>query len=977
MKDLSGTKQKIQKLEKTETAYKTTQEALRASEDNFRRSLDESPLGVRIVTTKGETLYANRAILDFYGYDSIEELKTTTVEKRYTKESIAEYQIRQKKRKCGVDSPSEYEISINRKNGEIRHLQVYRKEILWNGKMQYQAIYQDITERKKAEGALRKSEGKYRSLLDNASDAIFLAEIEGTILETNKKGEQLLGYSKEELSGIHISRIHPKEVFEKINNTFQKMAIEESSFINDVSVLRKDGKLVPVDITGSLVEQDGKKILLGIFRDITERKRAEDELLDSIQRNAALLNANPDMFFVFSDDGRFIDAKAEHSDRFHVPPSDFLGKRIKDILPPDLAQQTIDHIAAAKQTGRLVQYNYTLGMNGEPRDFEARLVPCENGTFMAVVRDITERKQATEALRQNEERYRMLVENASDIIFRTDNTGHFTFVNPSALSITGYKEEEVIGMHYPALIRADMRDEAVKFFGHQFVKRLHNTYSEYPTIKKDGHEVWFGQNTQLIVEDGNITGFQSVARDITDRKRVEDALRESEERYRSILEEMEEAYYEVDLKGNFTFFNESLCKTLGYSRVELMGMNNRAYTSPEHARKAFLAFNEIYQTGSPKAMIDYEIIRKDGGKRFLETSILPIKNPSGKIIRFRGVSRDITDRKQAEDDLKVSEINLRMILDSVDNAIFIYTEDGKIIDVNSKMLEMYRVSREEVCSMSIEDDFSTPDNPLNELPGIWESVMNGEKRLFEWQARRPHDGATFNAEVFLRKINLNNGEFILAAVRDITDRKKSEEKLQNTMEILRKAVGTTIQVLVSAIETRDPYTAGHQVRSANLARTIATEMGLSQEKIEGIRMAGSIHDIGKLSIPAEILSKPTKLSEIEFSLIKEHALQGYEMLKNVESPWPLAEIVYQHHERIDGSGYPRNLKGNDILIEAHILSVADVVEAMASHRPYRPSLGLYAALDEIEKNRVTFYDGAVVDACLRLFREKGYQLECT
>ena len=570
MKDLSGTKQKIQKLEKTETAYKTTQEALRASEDNFRRSLDESPLGVRIVTTKGETLYANRAILDFYGYDSIEELKTTTVEKRYTKESIAAYQIRQTKRKCGVDSPSEYEISINRKNGEIRHLQVYRKEILWNGKMQYQAIYQDITERKKAEGALRKSEGKYRSLLDNASDAIFLAEIEGTILETNKKGEQLLGYSKEELSGIHISRIHPKEVFEKINNTFQKMAIEESSFINDVSVLRKDGKLVPVDITGSLVEQDGTKILLGIFRDITdrkqaeetlldsklkfqflaesmadvvftldinlvttyvspsiermlgftpeeriaqkvdqqltpksqklvfetllaelgrdkekgvdldrsmtmeleyyhkdgsikhlvtfirgirdskgnltgfygshhditERKRAEDELLDSIQRNAALLSANPDMFFVFSDDGRFIDAKAEHSDRFHVPPSDFLGKRIKDILPPDLAQQTIDHIAAAKQTGRLVQYNYTLGMNGEPRDFEARLVPCENGTFMAVVRDITERKQAEEAHRQSEERYRMLVENASDIIFRTDNTGHFTFVNTAALRLS-------------------------------------------------------------------------------------------------------------------------------------------------------------------------------------------------------------------------------------------------------------------------------------------------------------------------------------------------------------------------------------------------------------------------------------------------------------------------------------------------------------------------------------------------------------
>jgi HD-GYP domain-containing protein (c-di-GMP phosphodiesterase class II) len=152
-------------------------------------------------------------------------------------------------------------------------------------------------------------------------------------------------------------------------------------------------------------------------------------------------------------------------------------------------------------------------------------------------------------------------------------------------------------------------------------------------------------------------------------------------------------------------------------------------------------------------------------------------------------------------------------------------------------------------------------------------------------------------------------------------------------------------------------------------------MGLSQDTIEGIRMAGSIHDIGKLSIPAEILSKPTKLTEIEFSLIKVHSQSGYEMLKDVESPWPLAQIVYQHHERMDGSGYPRNLKGDEIIMEARILAVADVVETMASHRPYRPSLGIDAALAEIEKNKGTLYDNNVTDVCLRLFREKGYQLK--
>jgi HD-GYP domain-containing protein (c-di-GMP phosphodiesterase class II) len=218
---------------------------------------------------------------------------------------------------------------------------------------------------------------------------------------------------------------------------------------------------------------------------------------------------------------------------------------------------------------------------------------------------------------------------------------------------------------------------------------------------------------------------------------------------------------------------------------------------------------------------------------------------------------------------------------------------------------------------------------------------------------------------------------IIGVTRDITERKQAEKELQQTLESLRKAVGATVQVMISAVESRDPYTSGHQLRSANLACAIATEMGLPSDKIEGLLMAGSIHDIGKLSIPAEILSKPNKLTKLEFSLIKEHSQKGYEMLKDVESPWPLAQIVYQHHERMDGSGYPRNLKGDEIIMEARIMAVADVVEAMASHRPYRPALGIKAALDEIEKNSGIFYDKAVADVCLRLFQEKGFQLEVT
>ena len=202
----------------------------------------------------------------------------------------------------------------------------------------------------------------------------------------------------------------------------------------------------------------------------------------------------------------------------------------------------------------------------------------------------------------------------------------------------------------------------------------------------------------------------------------------------------------------------------------------------------------------------------------------------------------------------------------------------------------------------------------------------------------------------------------------------TEDARQENLEKLRKTLHGVIQAMAMMVEARDPYTAGHQRRVADLGRAIAQEMGASQDEVDGVRIAGMIHDIGKISVPAEILSKPTKLSEIELALIKVHSEAGHGILKEIDFPWPIATIVLQHHERIDGSGYPANLKGDQIIIEARILAVADVVESMASHRPYRPGLGIDAALNEIEKNSGISYDKTVTDACLRLFREKGFQL---
>ena len=203
----------------------------------------------------------------------------------------------------------------------------------------------------------------------------------------------------------------------------------------------------------------------------------------------------------------------------------------------------------------------------------------------------------------------------------------------------------------------------------------------------------------------------------------------------------------------------------------------------------------------------------------------------------------------------------------------------------------------------------------------------------------------------------------------------NKEALSRSLEKLRKATGFIIEVIAMAVEARDPYMAGHHKRVADLARTIASEMKLSADIVDGIRMAGLIHDLGKISIPAEIFGQTRRLIDAEYSLVKTHPEVGYQILKEIEFARPIALIIYQHHERINGSGYPQALKDEDILPEARILAVADIVEAICTHRPYRPALGIDRALKEISQHRGILYDPEVVDVCINLFRVKGFKFK--
>ncbi|MCG6551152.1 MAG: PAS domain S-box protein [Candidatus Magnetominusculus sp. LBB02] len=358
-------------------------------------------------------------------------------------------------------------------------------------------------------------------------------------------------------------------------------------------------------------------------------------------------------------------------------------------------------------------------------------------------------------------------------------------------------------------------------------------------------------------------------------------------------------------------------------------------------------------------------IHKEHKRTFEEEEFLTaITNTiSGVIVRNQG-NAEIIEREE----------HFRSVVESTKNAIITIKSDGNITFWNKAAETLFGYTFDEIRGAPlvkiIPERFRTAH-----IDGINRVLTTGKTRvigqMLEFFGLRK-DGTEFPVEFSMAKWESASGTFFTAVLVDITKRKQAEKTLEESLENLRKALGGVIHTLSMALEAKDPYTAGHQNRVADLSRAIAIEMGLSQHQIEGVRMAGAIHDVGKIWVPSEILSKPGKLHSSEFALIQNHSLVGYEILSSVEFPWPIDIIVLQHHEKLDGTGYPQKLRGDDILVEARIICVADIVEAMSSHRPYRPSLGIEVALEEIAAGKGVRYDPDVVDACLRLFREKSF-----
>jgi PAS domain S-box-containing protein len=455
------------------------------------------------------------------------------------------------------------------------------------------------------------------------------------------------------------------------------------------------------------------------------------------------------------------------------------------------------------------------------------------------------------------------------------------------------------------------------------------------------------------------------------RRQAEDELHETERKFFEIFQNapVAMAIGTVD-DGRLLYVNEQYLHITEMSREALIGHTVEEFNLWADPRDRKKIINVILQNHGRISGYPVSMRVKSGRIKevLFSADIISISN----IPCLLSSAVDISERKRAEEELNRQIILMETLIDTIPSPIFFKDREGRYLGCNAAFEFFVGRSKGDIVGKTVYDISPTD---LAEIYHKADLALMGKPGIQQYESTvRYADGSRhdviFGKAAFLDHAGKVGG--LVGVMTDITERKLAEEDRRLSMERLRKALGGTVQAISMAVETKDPYTAGHQRRTADLARAIAVEMGLSADRTDFIRIASTIHDIGKIAVPAEILSKPTKLSEIEFSLIRTHAQAGYDILKDIEFPWPVADVILQHHERMDGSGYPNSLKSDDILPEARILMVADVMESMASHRPYRPSLGVEAALAEISKNRTVLYDADVVDACLKLFREEGY-----
>lgn len=740
----------------------------------------------------------------------------------------------------------------------------------------------------------------------------------------------------------------------------------------------------------------------------------------------ASLDMFEDLIFIHDKNFLILRCNDAYQQKAGIPYTQIIGHPYFDIFPKTHAP--LKNCLSSMENSAENWSDETLPIGDFIYHSRAYVARDENQNYlysMHILEDITKRIEIQKALQTSEAQYRRLFEAAKDGILILDaETGIIVDANPFILNLAGYTLIELIGKNLWEIgFIADIAASKISF--HDLQNNEYIRYEDLPIKTKDGREVnvEFVSNVYLVNRQRVI---QCNIRDITERTKAKQVLKESEEKFHSITRTAQDAIIIMNDEGIITYWNESATNMFGYTIEEAIGKALHPLLAPEQFHEAHrIGFSHFIKTGEGPAIgktIELIALKKDGSEFPIELSLSGNKK-DGKWEAI-GIIRDITERKRTDDLIRRSNRALRT-LSAGNMALVQARSEGELLQSVTDV-----IVKEGGYSLAVVD--YAEDNPEKTItPMAWSGLIwqNDWIKVLSWSETSTNqmpvskvirtaitqvtrniaeeseftlwrDNAIARGYAASIALPLMDGEKVFGALNiyaseaNVFSEEEVEEirlleELANDLAygiitlrtrasherqemILRESLEQSIQTIAATVEARDPYTAGHQKHVSELATAIAKEMGLSEEQVNGVHLAAIIHDLGKIHIPAEILSRPGKLSNIEFMLIQTHPQSGYDILKDVKFPWPIADIILQHHEKIDGSGYPQGLKGNQILLEAKIISVADVVEAISSHRPYRAALGIEAALDEIKKGRGIIYEASVVDACLKLITEKGF-----
>ena len=436
---------------------------------------------------------------------------------------------------------------------------------------------------------------------------------------------------------------------------------------------------------------------------------------------------------------------------------------------------------------------------------------------------------------------------------------------------------------------------------------------------------------------------------------------ESLVRYRDLIESIDDWLWEINRDGIYTFCSPQVQSILGYHPSEVVGRSPLDFMTPSDAEKVREDFYHFLSHPCNFRLIDTEHLHKDGHVVTIDTSGNPFYNDKQQFQGYRGVDRDISARLTME---QKEKFQLKA-LDQMAEAALMVDKDGMIAYVNQAFKKLFGYLEPEIIGQPL--DIMNPGDPSSLKTSDTLARLDREGMLQCEVLRRKANGDMLPVLLTASTIHdYHNRLYGYAGTYlDLSPFKKAASQLENAYTSVISAISLTV-------EQRDPYTSGHQKNVSDLSAAIARKLGKDVQFIRGLELGASIHDIGKIHIPAEILNRPGRLSGPEMDMIRTHPQVGYDIVKDVEFPWPVAQMILQHHERIDGSGYPNHLKGDAICAEARIIAIADVVDAITSHRPYRPAKGLETALAEIRQNRGRLYDADAADACLELFSKDGY-----